>query len=231
MLFDIIDTLENKLKESEDLLKKFFSDNLKSMLCIHSDISNKPDLIVDDLSASTSHASDYELDSIVIKHVIVDTACLDNSKNSCLKNCVKPKSKYTGTQAHGKFVLTCHNCGKVGHIRPNCFLLKIHKSWIKQDAPRKSKFEEPSSSKYVPLHRKHIKGKGSVICKNANLKSIKIVKKHSNKRSLPTCHHCGITGHIRPKCPQLQAQKSKVQRELPARATSCTLPSTTHQAP
>jgi hypothetical protein len=30
MLFDIIDTLENKLKESEDLLKKFSSDNLKS---------------------------------------------------------------------------------------------------------------------------------------------------------------------------------------------------------
>jgi hypothetical protein len=64
MLFDIIYTLENKLKESEDLLNKFSSDNLKSMFCSHSDISNKSDLIVDDLSASTSHAS--ELDSIVI---------------------------------------------------------------------------------------------------------------------------------------------------------------------
>jgi hypothetical protein len=32
MLFDIIDALENKLKESEDLLKKFSSDNLKSIL-------------------------------------------------------------------------------------------------------------------------------------------------------------------------------------------------------
>jgi hypothetical protein len=99
MLFDTIDTLENKLKESEDLLKKLSSDNLKSMLCIHSDISNKPDLIVDDLSASTSHASDSELDSI--KLVIVDTACLDNFENSCLNNCVKPKSNDTGTQAHG----------------------------------------------------------------------------------------------------------------------------------
>jgi hypothetical protein len=76
MLFDIIDTLENKLKQSEDLLKKFSSDNLKSMLCI-----NKPNLIVDDLSASTSHASDSELDSIAIKPVIVDIACLDNSEN------------------------------------------------------------------------------------------------------------------------------------------------------
>jgi hypothetical protein len=59
MLLNTIDALENKLK-------KFSSDNLKSMLCIHTYISNKPDLIIDDLSASTSHASDFELDSIVI---------------------------------------------------------------------------------------------------------------------------------------------------------------------
>jgi hypothetical protein len=88
MLFDIIDTLENKLKESEDLLKKLLSDNLKSMLCIHLDISNKPALI-DDLSTSTSHASDSELD---IMHVIVDTACLENS---CLNNhvCQNPRNQ------------------------------------------------------------------------------------------------------------------------------------------
>jgi hypothetical protein len=59
------------------------------MFCIHSNISNKPHLIVDDLSPSTSHA----FDSIVIKLVIVDTACLDISKNSCLTNHVMPKSK------------------------------------------------------------------------------------------------------------------------------------------
>jgi hypothetical protein len=34
----------------------------------------------------------------VIKPVIVDTACLDNSKNSCLNNYVKPNSKDSGTQ-------------------------------------------------------------------------------------------------------------------------------------
>jgi hypothetical protein len=32
------------------------------MLSIHTDIFNKPDLIIDDLSASTSHAFDSELD-------------------------------------------------------------------------------------------------------------------------------------------------------------------------
>jgi hypothetical protein len=189
MLFNIIDTLENKLKESKNLLKKFSSDNLKSMLCIHSDISNKPALIVDDMSTSTSHAFDFELD---IMPMIVDTACLENS---CLKNNhVMPKSKESGTR--GKFVSTCHNCGKIGHIRPNCYLLKSHRPWIKQDAMRKGKVEDSSSSKYVPPHRRHIKGKGNIGCKNANQIFTEKVKQHLNKRSLPTCHYCGITGHI-----------------------------------
>jgi len=59
------------------------------MLYIRTDISNKPDLIVNDLSTSTSHASDSELDSIDIKPVIEDTACLDNS---CLTNHVMSSS-------------------------------------------------------------------------------------------------------------------------------------------
>jgi hypothetical protein len=48
MLFDIVNALENILKELEDLLEKFSCNNLKSMLCIHIDIFNKPDLIVND---------------------------------------------------------------------------------------------------------------------------------------------------------------------------------------
>jgi uncharacterized coiled-coil DUF342 family protein len=66
MLFNTIDTLENKLKESEDILKIFSSNNLKSMLSIHTNISDKPDLILDDLSDSTSHASDSELDLLLL---------------------------------------------------------------------------------------------------------------------------------------------------------------------
>jgi hypothetical protein len=46
MFFDTVDALENKLKELEDLLEKFSSNNLKIMLCIHSDIPNKPDLVL-----------------------------------------------------------------------------------------------------------------------------------------------------------------------------------------
>jgi hypothetical protein len=147
MLFNTIDTLENKLKESEDIMKKFSSDNLKIMLCIYTDISNKPNLIIDDLNASTSHVSDHELDSIVIKPMIVYTACLDNSENSCLIGDEKPKSDESGTP--GKFVPTY---GKIGHIRPNCYLLKSHRPWNKQVDPKKGKIENPSSDKYVTPH-------------------------------------------------------------------------------
>jgi hypothetical protein len=201
MLFDIIDSLEKKLE-------KFSSDNLKSMLCIHSNISNKLGLTAD-LSTSTSYASNSELNFVDTKPVIVDVAC---SENSCLNNCVKPKSKDTGTQAHGKFVPTYHNCVKIDHIRVNCYLLRSHRPWIKHDALRKSEVENSFSSKYVHPHRRHIKGKDNIVCKNANHISAEKVKQHSNKRSMPTCHHCSITSHIRPNCPHLQAQKSKVQR-------------------
>jgi len=85
--------LLNTINELENKLEKFSSNNLKNMLCIHSDVFNKPDLIVDDLSTYTSHASDSELDPIDIKLVIEDIACLDNS---CLTNHVMPKSKELG---------------------------------------------------------------------------------------------------------------------------------------
>jgi hypothetical protein len=82
--------LLNTINELENKLEKFSSDNLKSMLCIHSDVSNKPDLNVDDLSTFTSHASYFELDSVDNKPVTEDTACLNNS---FLNNHVMPKSR------------------------------------------------------------------------------------------------------------------------------------------
>jgi len=220
MLLNIIDELENKLA-------KFFSDNLKSMFCIHSDISNKPALVVDDMSTSTSHASDFELDFVDIKPVIVYTAC---SENSCLNNYVKPKSKELGTR--GKFVPTCYNCGKIGHIRPNCYLLKYHRPWIKQDALRKSEIEDSSSDKYVLPHRGDIsqRGKDFVICENANLKIAEPFKKHFSKRNQPTCYHCGVSGHIRLHCPQIQHQQPRIRKTEQKTGKSSSKPSKPHHA-
>jgi hypothetical protein len=57
--------------------------------------------------------------------VIADTTCLYNLENSCLNDYVKPKFKESRTQ--GKFVPTCHNYEKIGHIRPNYYLLKFNR--------------------------------------------------------------------------------------------------------
>jgi len=47
----------------------------------------------------------------------------------------------------------------------------------------------------------------------------------------PICHHCGLSGHIRPQCSLLKAQRSKVKKELPRQATSGTRPLAPHQDP
>jgi hypothetical protein len=227
MLFNTIDTLENKLKESEDILKKLCSDNLKSILCIHTDISNKPDLNIDDLSASTAHASDSEVDSIVIKSVIIDTACLDNVENFCLNNCVKLNSKELGTQ--GKFVSTCRKCGNVGHIRLNCYLLKSHRPLTKQVAPKKGKIENTSSDKYVTSQRRHL-SQDFVLCKNANPQIAEHVKKHISKQRQPTCHHSGVTEHIRPHCHQIRHQKPRIKKQEAKTGKSNSKPSKPYHA-
>jgi hypothetical protein len=95
--------------------------------------------------------------------VIEDTACLNNY---CLTNHVMLKSKESKIQR--KFIHKCLNCEKIGHIRQNYYLLKSHRPWIKQDALKKSEVEDSSSSKYVSLHRRHIKGNCNIVCKNAN---------------------------------------------------------------
>jgi hypothetical protein len=56
----------------------------------------------------------------------------------------------------------------------------------------KTVFLKPSGSE-----PQNDKGKGIMVsCENDNTTPAKC--KHSTKRSLPTCHHCGIVGHIRP---------------------------------
>jgi hypothetical protein len=232
MIFETVESLEIKLKESEDLLNKFSSDNLKSMLCVQEDISNKPSMIINDLCASISHASDSEIKSLFIKPVIVDIACLDNCENSCLKNYVEHKSKdHQGKQTQGKFVPTCHHCGIIGHIRPNCYLLKSQKSWKKLDAPKKGSVD-PSPSKYAIPYRRHIsqRDKGFVICENANNKFAEPVKKHSNKRSQPTCHLCGVSGHIRQHCPQIRTQKPRIKKQEPKKGKPGSNPSKPYHA-
>jgi hypothetical protein len=85
---------------------------------------------------------------------------------------------------------------------------------------KKENIAKPSSDKYVSPHRRHLsqEGKNFVLCENANLKIVEPIKKHFSKQRQPTCHHCGVIGHIRP--PVIRSDirsfgsRSKSQRQV-----------------
>jgi hypothetical protein len=111
-------------------------------------------------------------------------------------------------QSITKRLPTCHHCGMMGHIRPNFGQLNFSRTWNKKDATKKDKdVEKGSKSKYVPPH-----------------------KRQPTQRFVPTFHHCGISGHIRPNYSQLRVQKPKVNKELPKKETSGTRTPKAHQA-
>jgi hypothetical protein len=60
------------------------------------------------------------------------------------------------------------------------------------------------------------------------LASAKDTQKPPTIRRPPICHHYGLSGHIRPHCSLLKAQRSKVKKELPRQATFDTRPLTWH---
>jgi len=55
-------------------------------------------------------------------------------------------------------------------------------------------------------------------------------KPHSIKRPL-ICHHCGLSGHVRPQCSLLKAQKAKAKKEVPRQANHGTRPAAQHRTP
>jgi hypothetical protein len=116
---------------------------------------------------------------------------------SCESDNIAPaKSKHSTERS----LPTCHHCGIVGHIRPNCGQLKFPRTWNKKNAPKKEKdVEEHSKTKYVPPHRRQ-----------------------STQKFVPICHHCGLSSPIRSKCPHILVQWSKVKKELPKKDSAST---------
>jgi hypothetical protein len=53
---------------------------------------------------------------------------------------------------------------------------------------------------------------------------------HSIRRP-PICHHCGLSGHVRPQCSLLKAQKAKAKKEVPRQAHYGTRPAAQHRTP
>jgi len=57
-----------------------------------------------------------------------------------------------------------------------------------------------------------------------------IQQPHSIRR-LPICHHCSLSGHVRPQCSLLKAQKAKAKKEAPRQAHYSARPMAQHQTP
>jgi hypothetical protein len=75
------------------------------------------------------------------------------------------------------------------------------------------------------------KGKNVIGYENAKIESNIPIKKYSKTESMPTCHHYGIIGHIRPHCPQIHSQRPWTKkRDLKKGKSSTRLPMT-HHAP
>jgi hypothetical protein len=55
-------------------------------------------------------------------------------------------------------------------------------------------------------------------------------KLHSIRRP-PICHHCGLSGHVRPQYSLLKAQKAKAKKEVPRQADHGTRPAAQFQTP
>jgi hypothetical protein len=55
-------------------------------------------------------------------------------------------------------------------------------------------------------------------------------KPHSIRRS-PICHHCSLSGHVRPQCSLLKAQKAKAKKEVPRQDNHGTRSAAQYQTP
>jgi hypothetical protein len=60
---------------------------------------------------------------------------------------------------------------------------------------------------------------------------IPITQKPPTIRRPSICHHCGLSGHVRPQCSLLKAQRAKVKKEVPRQGNFNTRPLAQHKDP
>jgi hypothetical protein len=59
-----------------------------------------------------------------------------------------------GDKGTNQSIPTCHHCGVIGHIRPNCFQIRSQKPWNKTLVPRK---DEPGFEEQVNMLSDQVK--------------------------------------------------------------------------
>jgi len=208
-LLQKITELEDKLMDAQLQLEKFSDNKLAQMLTGQECSSDKTGLGY----AATNSSNIASTSRTVFMKPLGSE--LQNDKGEAIMVSCENDNTTPAKSEHSieRSLPTCYHCGMVGHIRPNCGQLKFSRTWNKKNAPKKEKdVEEHSKTEYVPPHRRQ-----------------------PTQKFVPICHHCGLSGHIRPKCPHVLVQRSKV-KELPKKKDSAntrsprTRPPRKHQA-
>ena len=70
-------------------------------------------------------------------------------------------------------------------------------------------------SVYVPPHKRNQKVERKVV-KSKPLFWFQ-PKTLDGSKFVPTCHHCGVIGHIRPQCHKLKKEQNRIARSFPKR--------------
>ena len=68
-------------------------------------------------------------------------------------------------------------------------------------------------SVYIPPHKRNQKVERKAIKSKPPFRSQP--KALDGSKFVPTCHHCGVIGHIRPQCHKLKREQNHVTRSLP----------------
>lgn len=141
MLIAKVKSLENELNESKNHLTKFSSEKLNQMLHNQKHSFDRTGLGFDKSAIlSTNVASSSKMifvkpvnkeDSLAEKKVISPQISKGGKGKGTLTDSYMSSSKSRSmhmlrNQPSQRFIPTCHNCGKIGHIRPKCFQLNSH---------------------------------------------------------------------------------------------------------
>ena len=70
-------------------------------------------------------------------------------------------------------------------------------------------------SVYIPLHKRNQKVERKALKPKPSFRSHP--RDLNGSKFIPTCHHCGVIGHIRPQCSMLKREQNHVARSLPKR--------------
>ena len=96
---------------------------------------------------------------------------------------LKPKSSFRSHSRDlngSKFVSTCHHCGVIGHIRPQCSMLKREQNHVARCFP-----EKPSGPKHIIYHHCGVFGHLRPHC--FKFQALKIIKRKEKLELLGSC--------------------------------------------